>query len=36
VAKAGTDAVLDEINRRNQEDENESDMVDPRKLVTDK
>jgi chromosome segregation ATPase len=35
VAKAGTDAVLDEINRLNQEDENESDMVDPRKLVTD-
>ena len=36
VAKAGTDAVLDEINRLNQEDENEPDMVDPRKLVTDK
>jgi chromosome segregation ATPase len=36
VAKAGTDAVLDEINRLNQEDDNEPDMVDPRKLVADK
>ena len=36
VAKAGTDAVLDEINRLNQEDEDQPDMVDPKKLVTDK
>ncbi len=35
VAKAGTDAVLDEINRLNQEGDDLPDMVDPEKLVTD-
>ena len=37
VAKAGTDAVVDEINRLNQESEDRSEKVKrPKKLVTDK